>query len=118
MIFYLSSYSDFFYLTFLIIGSQIIIISKLGLLYMSLQPNKCADSLRRLILRCSSLSIILLHPIRADGFPFPFIYGPPYQFFQFHVIQLLFDFFQALLFCEWHISPSYPLPQLQGMEYT
>ena len=51
-------YFIFFYLNFLIIGSRIVFISILGLLSRSLQPNICADSLRRLILQCSALWII------------------------------------------------------------
>ena len=48
-----------FYLTFLIIGSHIVFMSILGQLNWSLLPNICANLLGRLILQCSSLSIIL-----------------------------------------------------------
>ena len=60
MIFHLCSYSDLvsFYITFLIIGSHIVFISILCLLSRSLLPTICSDSLRRLILQCSALSII------------------------------------------------------------
>ena len=81
--------SLFFYLTFLIIGSHIVFISILNL------PNICADSLRCLILQCSSLSLYL-HPIRADGFPFPSMYSPPYLTFQFYLLLLLFNVLLAL----------------------
>ena len=50
----------FFHVAFLIIGSHIEFNSILGLLSRSLLPNICADSLRRLILQCSALSIICL----------------------------------------------------------
>ena len=49
----------FLHLTFLIIGSHNVFISLRGLLNRSLKPNVFADSLRRLIPQCSSLSIIL-----------------------------------------------------------
>ena len=83
IIFYLCSYSDFFsHLTFLIISSHIAFNSILGLLSRSLLPNICADSLRRLILQCSALSIFSTLSHKADDFPFPSIYGPPYPTFQ------------------------------------
>ena len=59
MIFCLGSYHEFFYLIILIISSHIVFIPVLGLPNKSLWPNICADSLRRLMLQCSSLSIIL-----------------------------------------------------------
>ena len=45
------------------------------------QQDICADSLRRLIFQYSVISIISTSSIRADGFPFPSIYGPPYPAF-------------------------------------
>ena len=72
MIFYQCSYSDFFYLTFLIIGSHIVFVSILGLLSRSLWPNICADSLRRLILQCSVLSIIWTSSHKGRWLPFSF----------------------------------------------
>ena len=104
MIFYLCSYSDFrvflgfcccfFYLAFLIIGSHIVFNSILGLLSRSLLPNICADSLRRLILQCSALSIISTLSHKERWFPF---YVPPYPTFQSPLVLLLSDVHLALL---------------------
>ena len=69
MIFYLCSYSDFFHLVFLIIGSHIVFNSILGLLS---RPNICADSLRRLILQCLALSIISTLSHKGRWVPFSF----------------------------------------------
>ena len=85
-----------FYLAFLIIGSYIVLNSILGLLSRSLLPKICADSLRRLILQCQPYQLFQLYPIRADGFPFPSIYGPPYPTFQSHLVLLLPDVLLAL----------------------
>ena len=63
---------QYFYLIFLIIGSHIVFISMLGLLNRSLQPNICADSLRCLILQCSSLPIILTSSHKGRWFLFSF----------------------------------------------
>ena len=38
-----------------------------------------------------------LHPIKADGFTFPSIYGPPSPTFQSHLVLLPFDVLLALL---------------------
>ena len=52
----------------------------------------------RLIRLCSALSkLFQLHPIGADGFPFPSIYGSPYPTFQTHQILLPFYVLLALL---------------------
>ena len=57
----------FFHLAFLIIGSHIVFKSILGLL-----SRSCADSLRRLILQCSTLSIISILSHKGRWFPFSF----------------------------------------------
>ena len=86
-----SSLLFFFYLNFLIISSHIVFISILGLLSRSLQPTSYADSLRRLILQCSALSL------GHNGFPVPLIYGPPYPTFQSHLVLRPSDVLLALL---------------------
>ena len=45
----------------------------------------------------SPYELFQLYPIRADGFPFPSIYGPPYPTFQSHLVLLPFDVLLALL---------------------
>ena len=43
------------------------------------------------------INFFQLHPIRADGFPFPSIYGSPYPTFQSHPVLLPSDVILALL---------------------
>ena len=62
-----------FYQAFLIIGSHIVFISILDLLK-SLYSNIYATSLRRLILQCSSVAIILTSSHKGRWFPFFFPY--------------------------------------------
>ena len=52
--------------------SHIVLISILALLNSSLKSNICADSLRCLILQCSSLSIIITLFHKGRQFPFSF----------------------------------------------
>ena len=81
----------FFHLAFLIIGSYIVFNSILGLLSRSLKPNVCADSLRRLILQCSALSIISTLSHEGKWFPFSFHIWLPYPTFQSHLVLLPSD---------------------------
>ena len=118
MIFYISSYCNFFYLAFLIIGSNNVFISIIGsnnvfisiigsnnvfisivgLLNTLLQLNICTTSLRWLILQCSSLSIILTLFPKDRLFPFSFyIWLAISNYFLFHLDILLFDVPLALL---------------------
>ena len=57
----------YFFRAFSIKGSQIVLISILGLLNRSLLPNICAASLRCLILQCFPLSIDLTSPHKNTG---------------------------------------------------
>ena len=86
----------FFHPAFLIIGSHIVFNSILGLLSRPLKPNICADSLRRLILQCSALSIISTSSHKGRWFRFLSIYGPPYPTFQSNLVLLPSDVLLAL----------------------
>ena len=114
MIFYQSSYS-YFFLTFLIIGSHIVFISILGLLSRSLKPNIYADSLKCLILQCSSLSIILTLSHKRRWFPFSFHICSAIPDFSISLRTTAYRCSYNFIFSGRHVSPLYTLPQLQGV---
>ena len=114
--FFIRVHITIFYLAFLIIGSRIVFISLLCLLNRSLYPNICADSLRRLILQCSSPSIILTSSHKGVFFPFSFHIWSAIPYFSPHTID--FQCSSSLTFSGRYVSPWYTLSQLQGMEYT
>ena len=87
MIFYLCSYSDFFSSSLFNYRFPYCI----RLYTWFTQRVIVADFWRLLILQCSALWLFQLYPIRAYGFPFPFIYGQPYQTLQSHLVLLPSD---------------------------
>ena len=113
MIFYLTLYSNFFslyffHLIFLIIVSHIVLFSILTLLNKSLKSNICADSLRRLILHCSSLSSILtLSPKGRVSLFFPYMVC--HTRFVYFTLYYSFPMFFKLIFSEQYVSLLYTL---------
>ena len=108
--FYLSSFSNFFLnLTFLIISSHIVFVFVLGLLNRSLWSNICADSLRRLILQCSSLSIILTLSHKGKWFPLSFHIWSAIPVFSISPRTTAFRYSSSLIFSGRHVLPLYIL---------
>ena len=109
--FYLSSYSDLIFLSNLFdFGFPYCI--QLNLL------NICADSLRRLILQFSFLSIILTTSHMGIWFPFSFHVWSTIPSFSISPGTTAFQCSFSPIFSRWHVSPLYTLPQLQGMYCT
>ena len=95
---------------------HIVFISILGLINRSLQIHICADFLRRLILQCSSLLIILTLCHKGRWFPFYFHIWFSIHDFSISPLATAFRYFSNLIFCGRHVSLLYT--QLQGIEYT
>ena len=108
----------YFYLTFLITSSHSVFTYILGQLNRLLQPNICADSLRCLILQCSSLSIILTSSHKGRYFPLSFYIMSAIPNFSILPHTINYRCFSMLIFSERHVSLLYTLPQLQEMKYT
>ena len=107
-----------FYLTFWIIGSYSVFISRLGLLIRSQKPNIYVDSLRRLIFHCSSLLIFLTSSHHGRCFRFSFDIWPAIPEFSISPRTTAFRYSCNLTFGGWHVSLFHTLPQLHGREYT
>ena len=99
--FFTRAHITIFCLTFLIIGphihlytwstQQVTVAQHMCWFFKASNPTKFFS------IKCLNLTFNLNFNLRADGFPFPSIYGPPYPTFQFQFVLLLFDVLLALL---------------------
>ena len=85
-------------------------------LYWTTQQVICADSLRRLILQCSTLSIILTLSHKGRWIPFSFHIWSAIPDFSISPRTIAFRCSSSLTFSGRPVSRSYILPPLQGME--
>ena len=107
----------FFYLAFLIIGSQIEFIFILGLFNRSLLSNICSAPLWCLILQCFSLPIILTSSHKGRWFPFLFHIWSDMPNFLNSPHTTAFWYSSSFTFSGLDVSPFYTLPQLHRKEY-